>query len=250
MKHSIRAAFWSSMFACMPLDDLSSYSEGALPVMEESDQASGRTVAAGEDGSEEMLATVGASPPGASSEAAGSGREPAIAVADLSGAGNVAADAGTASSEGNPALMPEPDAGMEVGPDSDGSAPGPVRRCDGPGEFSSRAGRCFSLAAGASSWDAARRACGAWGGTLARIDSRAEAALIATHLATDTWIGLNDLESEGIMRWDGGGELGAYGPWSPNQPDDFLGEDCVVVSTDGRWNDRPCGDVLPYLCVR
>lgn len=68
----------------------------------------------------------------------------------------------------------------------------------------------------------------------------------------DTWIGLNDLETEGAMRWEGSVELGSYRNWASEQPDDFDGtEDCVELLADGRgWNDRPCTDLRGYVCER
>lgn len=104
----------------------------------------------------------------------------------------------------------------------------------------------------AASWAAASAACSAWGGALPRIESSEEEAFLLEGTTGDTWIGLNDLETEGAMRWEGSVELGSYRNWASEQPDDFDGtEDCVELLADGRgWNDRPCTDLRGYVCER
>ncbi|WDE02163.1 jacalin-like lectin [Thalassomonas actiniarum] len=36
--------------------------------------------------------------------------------------------------------------------------------------------------------------------------------------------------------------------WSANQPDDYNGEDCAMVRSDGKFNDAPCSNSYQYAC--
>jgi len=201
--------------SCTPLRELSSYSE------ESTRSAGGDAPAAG-----------------------GTSSAPAAPERDRSD-GFVALDAS------GPAAFAASDAG-DAGESVDAGAPSAPLACGAPGEFAAADGRCYLLGTPAASWAVSSAACDAWGGVLARIDSPEEEALLVQNAAGDTWVGLNDLDVEGDMRWDGGGELGAYTRWAPQQPDDFAGsEDCVALLADGRgWNDRPCADLRAYFCER
>lgn len=176
-----------------------------------------------------------------------------------SGGANPDAPAGRLSS--SPA---RDDGGSETPRDADAPRPPPANpaadagssnaplACDAPQELAAGDGHCYLLGAEASSWLASSVACSDWGGALARIDSPEEEALLSQNTSVDTWIGLNDRELEGDMRWADDSELGAYSHWAPQQPDDFDGsEDCVELLSDDRgWNDRPCTDLRAYLCER
>ena len=44
----------------------------------------------------------------------------------------------------------------------------------------------------------------------------------------------------GYMNWEEG---------EPSDEDGSLGEDCVeMYSTNGKWNDIPCGNINAYIC--
>ena len=142
-----------------------------------------------------------------------------------------------------------PITGVDAGVTLDAGSSNP---CNAPGELATEAGGCYLLASEATTWAAASAACAAWGGTLARIDSATEEAFVSSSVTADTWIGLNDLATEGDMRWDGTGDVSVYVNWATDQPDNFGGdEDCVEVLADSRgWNDLPCTDLHAYLCER
>ena len=36
--------------------------------------------------------------------------------------------------------------------------------------------------------------------------------------------------------------------WSVNQPDDYNGEDCAMIRSDGKFNDAPCSNSYQYAC--
>lgn len=108
-------------------------------------------------------------------------------------------------------------------------------------------------------WQDARLECEARGMHLARIDDEAENDFIHAHVATDTWIGGNDIEAEGVWRWtdgeqfwsgddDGGPVGGLYTNWSYGKPRDLEDDNCVQVRFDGRWQDDECDDDEQYIC--
>jgi hypothetical protein len=178
------------------------------------------------------------------------------------GAGSNASSVGGSSSSA-PAPPDGELGGAPTAPDA--SAPGDARdggrsvvdaggssACDAPGELPGNEGECYLLVTGAASWGASSAACAEWGGALVTIDSPEEEGLLSQNTLIDTWIGLNDRETEGEMRWDSGDAVGPFTDWAPQQPDDFDGtEDCVELLADGRgYNDRPCTDLRAYLCER
>jgi Lectin C-type domain len=201
---------------CMPLRELSSYSDSPA-----------------------AIAGAGSDPPAAE---VGSARAPGPVDGGLGGA--LAALDAAPSTPAN--ARRDLDSVTDAGPSSASLA------CGAPGERAADTGRCYLIDAGAASWSTSSVACADWGGALVRIDSPEEEAFLAGDPLGDAWIGLNDRETEGDLRWDGGGELGAYSHWAAEQPDDFDGsEDCVELLADGRgWNDRPCADLRAYACER
>jgi hypothetical protein len=102
-----------------------------------------------------------------------------------------------------------------------------------------------------SSWAVARSSCQDWGGDLVEITTPGENELITAQVAGSTWIGANDLQSEGEMVWASGAPVD-YATWAPTQPDDFEGrEDCVERrAPDGLWNDAPCDGAKRAVCER
>ena len=64
-------------------------------------------------------------------------------------------------------------------------------------------------------------------------------------------MGGTDSGQEGSFVWNGA-TAWTYQNWAPRQPDNHLGaEDCVhmrKVAKDGKWNDRHCRELNPYVC--
>jgi hypothetical protein len=140
-----------------------------------------------------------------------------------------------------------PGAGEEQPP-----APEPLPSCAAEGEFASGDGAsCYLVSSQDAGWLDALETCQSWGGSLVNIDSREEDDLLGERMATTFWIAASDRVQEGQMFWSGGRPLG-FSNWTPGQPDDFQGrEDCVVKTAPaGTWNDRPCGNVFPFVCER
>jgi len=99
------------------------------------------------------------------------------------------------------------------------------------------------------SWGAAQQFAQSSGGYLATITSSEENAFLesifGTALTTDlAWIGLTDVQTEGVWQWVTG-EPFSYSNWASGEPNDFChnpaqcGEDYVHLQGGGVWNDLP-----------
>jgi len=67
---------------------------------------------------------------------------------------------------------------------------------------------------------AALATCIAAGGSLAKIESAAEqTAAYALTGGVNTWIGLNDIGTEGTFTWADDSALGGYTNWNTGEPD-------------------------------
>lgn len=88
------------------------------------------------------------------------------------------------------------------------------------------------------------------GTTLTSIHSQKENFLIQGFLGEkNAWIGLFDLtlESQNNWKWTDGSKRD-YSNWSPGEPNNYKGEDCVHIDAnraDGEWNDRDCVNLSP-----
>ncbi len=99
-------------------------------------------------------------------------------------------------------------------------------------------------------WPEARRACQAAGTDLAIIDDEAENAFVAANLSATSWVGANDIDSEGTFVWITPGTDGfgvahvSFTAWATFTPDNCGGvfgqQDCVRVDASGKWNDSAC----------
>ena len=96
--------------------------------------------------------------------------------------------------------------------------------------------------------------------SLHNVDDFNEAKLLCQLNNADCWIGLNDIDAEGIWKWQDGTSLdfgkntsGGIYPWSnfPNaQPNNLNGnEDCVSMKNDRNYtfNDDECDSVSQYF---
>lgn len=97
-------------------------------------------------------------------------------------------------------------------------------------------------------WSTCRAQARALGGELVTVRSQADNDWLMATFAPQAqnsqwpfWIGMNDLEQEGVWRWSSGEPL-VFQNWAPGEPNDHLGvEDVAHVMADqqGRWNDGP-----------
>ncbi len=73
------------------------------------------------------------------------------------------------------------------------------------------------------------------GGHLATINDQGENDWINAKV-DEVWIGYNDVASEGNFVWITG-ETSTYTLWNGGEPNNYNGEDHVVMYSNGRWND-------------
>uniref|UniRef100_A0A452GX85 Mannose receptor C-type 1 n=1 Tax=Gopherus agassizii TaxID=38772 RepID=A0A452GX85_9SAUR len=106
-------------------------------------------------------------------------------------------------------------------------------------------------------WIPARRTCAKFGGNLASIPNEQVQAFLTYHLRdakTDTWIGLNDINSELNFVWaDGSGVY--YANWIAGSPVigeitlyDSLQPETGPVDKIGQWKDEPCYEARGFIC--
>ncbi|XP_026209426.1 CD209 antigen-like [Anabas testudineus] len=120
----------------------------------------------------------------------------------------------------------------------------------------------FSDAMSPRSWQEARNFCKKQGSDLVVVNSR------QIHLAINNlinkyqnpsrfmsyagfWIGLRDVEEEGVWKWLDGTRL-AEGYWNDGEPNNMGKEDCAATYPRGNpfkaWNDAPCNHHLKWIC--
>uniref|UniRef100_A0A3P9P6R6 CD209 antigen-like protein A n=1 Tax=Poecilia reticulata TaxID=8081 RepID=A0A3P9P6R6_POERE len=113
---------------------------------------------------------------------------------------------------------------------------------------------CYLLSTSSGSWDEGRTDCRTRGGDLVVIDDDDEQKFISTFTNKQTWIGLNDKETEGSWKWVDGTPLAKY--WAAQQPDNGGGdpqwgeEDCAHTRISVSWNDLKCSASLHWLCEK
>ncbi|XP_077997842.1 macrophage mannose receptor 1-like [Glandiceps talaboti] len=62
------------------------------------------------------------------------------------------------------------------------------------------------------------------------------------------WIGLDDIDVEGHMKWEDG-SLVTYSDWNSGEPNNRGEEDCGHLrSSDGKWNDLTCTYKNGFIC--
>ena len=72
------------------------------------------------------------------------------------------------------------------------------------------------------------------------------------HNGKRSWLGLNDVSTEGNFTWADRGE-GNFTAWAKNQPNNLNEEDCVHalgLRHNYEWNDVKCSDCHQYTCKK
>ncbi|XP_061732556.1 macrophage mannose receptor 1 isoform X2 [Nerophis ophidion] len=104
-------------------------------------------------------------------------------------------------------------------------------------------------------WAEARADCINQGGDLISITDPFEQAFVqgviqSTPNGVSLWMGGHDTITEGGWEWTDGSPF-RYVHWSPGNPDDYYGEDCLSIYINGGyWNDDNCGHKRGYICKR
>ncbi|XP_057188044.1 C-type lectin domain family 4 member M-like isoform X2 [Triplophysa rosa] len=101
------------------------------------------------------------------------------------------------------------------------------------------------------SWTESRQFCRDRGGDLVVINSVEEQRYISSVVKEVVWIGLSDIDNEGVMKWVDNSPLNKRF-WGQGEPNDDRGnEDCVELSpekpTEKNWNDIPCSEKRKWI---
>lgn len=208
--------------ACLPVDDLSEYSQGTSRASVQSDVHADTALELPDN----LTPTTGRPDDvgGERSPTIGSGPPPPSTV-------------------GPKAATDESDAGSAPG---DGGIGG----CAGDGELLDAVNQvCYRLSTETASWPVARGQCEALGERLVTISSAVENALLDAGFGVTFWIGANDRAVEGRFEWESG-EPFDYSDFVNGDPDNLLGvQDCVEKSSpSGQWQDRACYVENLFVC--
>lgn len=234
---------------CTPLDELSSYSEGAAP---------GRGATLDAPSVNPDLPSEESPVAAPAADDAASAAPMVTAAVDETAPEGVSLDptsmnAGASTpAEAVPGDAPDDDAPGNDAPDGDAPVEPPAGvdaadTCQELGGFTiAETESCYMVGDNVFGWQDARSFCQAWGGDLVEIGSLEEHTALARRIEESVWIGANDREQEGAFRWASGAPLD-YEQWAPNQPNDFNGsEDCTeLIPMGGGWIDVPCAGDVP-----
>jgi len=117
--------------------------------------------------------------------------------------------------------------------------------CDG----SVHANHCYKHYASTDNWGAAAIVCQNWGGYLAVVTGAGENQFVDSICAANCWLGAADIITEKTFLWITGEPWG-YTNWSLNEPNNQGNEDCLMMWSNGLWNDAGCSSYLAYVCEK
>nr|XP_034324874.1 perlucin-like protein isoform X2 [Crassostrea gigas] len=125
-------------------------------------------------------------------------------------------------------------------------------------------GSCYLFASEQANWPEAQAVCSSMNSHLVEIETQTENAFVEGELKiihnhdshsnnqndVSYWLGGNDIEIEGVFKWVRSDQPLTYTDWSPGQPDDANGEDCMELrgAFQYHWNDLPCNIPHHFIC--
>ncbi|XDV15996.1 hypothetical protein PO909_015895 [Leuciscus waleckii] len=110
----------------------------------------------------------------------------------------------------------------------------------------------FFISSELKSWSESRQFCRDGGGDLIIINTAEKQRRISSLVKERVWIGLSDIETEGIMKWVDNSTL-KQGFWFKGEPNNYVtDEDCIEVMPTkdpvNNWNDLPCSEKRKGIC--
>ncbi|XP_048780983.1 perlucin-like [Ostrea edulis] len=135
--------------------------------------------------------------------------------------------------------------------------------CDCRDGWTKFQGSCYLFASEQASWTEAVAYCRSMNSNLVEIGSATENAfvegelkIIHSHASSGNqnevsyWLGGNDIEIEGEFKWANSDLSLTFTDWSPGQPDNANGEDCIELrgAFHYHWNDLPCNTPHHFIC--
>ncbi|ELK36684.1 Pulmonary surfactant-associated protein D [Myotis davidii] len=112
--------------------------------------------------------------------------------------------------------------------------------------------KVFKTAGFEKSFQEAEQVCAQAGGQLPSPRSAAENEALQHLLEAENkgaaFLSMTDAQTEGSFTYPGGKPL-VYSNWAPGEPNNNGGnEDCVEIFTNGKWNDKSCGEKRLVIC--
>uniref|UniRef100_H2RMX2 C-type lectin domain-containing protein n=1 Tax=Takifugu rubripes TaxID=31033 RepID=H2RMX2_TAKRU len=94
---------------------------------------------------------------------------------------------------------------------------------------------CYFFSCELKSWEASRQNCRQVGADLVVVDTSEEQKFLSKNIKKETWIGLNDVETEGTWKWTDGNPLT---------------KGYLSVPGWSNWNDISCNKSLQWVCEK
>ncbi|XP_056128035.1 C-type lectin domain family 4 member E-like [Rhinichthys klamathensis goyatoka] len=112
---------------------------------------------------------------------------------------------------------------------------------------------CLFISSESMSWSESRQFCRDRGADLVIINTEEKQRHLTSFIKESVWIGLSDIENEGIMKWVDNSTL-KQGFWYEEEPNNAGGgEDCVeLMPSDSiqNWNDLSCSEKRKGVCEK
>ncbi|XDV16001.1 hypothetical protein PO909_015897, partial [Leuciscus waleckii] len=105
------------------------------------------------------------------------------------------------------------------------------------------------------SWSESRQFCRDRGADLVIINTEEKQKHLTSFIKERVWIGLSDIENEGIMKWVDNSTLN-QGFWADGEPNNYNAahEDCIELipkkHTLNNWNDLRCSEKRKGICEK
>ncbi|XP_066266733.1 perlucin-like protein [Branchiostoma lanceolatum] len=124
-----------------------------------------------------------------------------------------------------------------------------------PARYELFKGTCYRFSTDQKPYNESQHTCNEEGGRLATVKTNETHNFLTNHVRATTkahtWIGLSDVETEGVWIWEDGTVLVGDGIWGTNEPNGGTRENCVHFYHgvyNYRWNDVPCARSYFYIC--
>ena len=112
--------------------------------------------------------------------------------------------------------------------------------------------RCYKFVEESLSWGAAFNVCSEADSHLARVNNNGVNKRVQQFVSGDMeiWLGISDSQEEGTWVYSNNAKVGNWNNWGEGNPDGGEEENCATLKEDGKWNDKNCTIMLPFVCTK
>ena len=112
--------------------------------------------------------------------------------------------------------------------------------------------RCYKFVEESLSWGAAFNVCSEADSHLARVNNNGVNKRVQQFVSGDMeiWLGISDSQDEGTWVYSNNAKVGNWNNWGEGNPDGGEEENCATMKEDGKWNDKNCTIMLPFVCTK